>query len=182
MWLHIRKNIQAKNDTRLQEQMEEIERKKKFASLPKELYPYRFKGRMFNPGDEQNEWNLNENIRPANSYSFGERLIGNIWERISHANTIINTKFLNYRTPLEEYQRSYLYGSNMKPWQTPVKSFVEPWLENLRSQESVTGGAITAFTGSYLLSGSRSGIATMGAILGGAYGGLNESTRRKRSE
>lgn len=170
-------SIQAKNDTRLQEQMEEIERKKKFASLPKELYPYRFKGRMFNPGDEQNEWNLNENIRPANSYSFGERLIGNIWERISHANTIINTKFLNYRTPLEEYQRSYLYGSNMKPWQTPVKSFVEPWLENLRSQESVTGGAITAFTGSYLLSGSRSGIATMGAILGGAYGGLNEIYR-----
>ena len=104
-------------------------------------------------------------------------MIGNIWERISHANTIINTKFLNYRTPLEEYQRSYLYGSNMKPWQTPIKSFVEPWLENLRSQESVTGGAITAFTGSYLLSGSRVGIATLSSMFGGIYGGLNEIYR-----
>ena len=170
-------SIQAKNDTQLQAQMEEIERKKKFTSLPRELYPYRFVGRTFNPGNEQNEWNLNENIRPANSYSFGERLIGNIWERISHANTIINTKFLNYRTPLEEYQRSYLYGSNMKPWQTPIKSFVEPWLENLRSQESVTGGAITAFTGSYLLSGSRVGIATLSSMFGGIYGGLNEIYR-----
>ena len=170
-------SIQAKHDTNLQAQMEEIERKKKFTSLPKELYPYRFKGRMFNPGDEQNEWNLNENIRPANSYSFGERLIGNIWERISHANTIINTKFLNYRTPLEEYQRSYLYGSNMKPWQTPITSFLEPWVENLVSQESITGGAITAFTGSYLLSGSRTSIAAMSSIIGGAYGGLNEMYR-----
>lgn len=170
-------SIQAKNDTNLQAQMEEIERKRKFTQMPRELYPYRFAGRTFNPGNEQNEWNLNTNIRPADSYSFIERLVGNVWERFSHANTIVNTKFLNYRTPLEEYQRSYLYGSNMKPWQTPVQSFIEPWIENLRSQESITGGAITAFTGSYLLSGSRVGIATMSSILGGAYGGLNEIYR-----
>jgi len=73
-------------------------------------------GKVMTPDAEYNNLSLNENIKAADQYNLPERFLGSIWERVAHMHTPIHSKFLNVRSPLEAYQRSTLYGRNLKMW------------------------------------------------------------------
>jgi len=73
-------------------------------------------GKVMTPDSEYNSMSLNENIKAASEYSYMERVVGSAWERLSHLSSPINSKFMPYRTPLEAYQRSTLYGRDFKMW------------------------------------------------------------------
>jgi len=117
------------------------------------------------------------------TYSTGLYTIHN-----SHLDTPIHTRFLHYRTPIEEYERTRLYGRDAAFWEHPIRDFAEPWAKTLVSSDSLLEGAARgAFMGG--LVGSAPG-AMIGSIAGGVYGagryvigaksGVPSDVKRKR--
>jgi len=134
-----------------------------------ELYPLRFKDRVFNPDSEANIQSLNDNIKAADQYSLPERAVGAIWETITNQNTFLVNKFLAFKDPLEHYKQYQLYGKEYTPWTDPMGSFVSPMLRSIAGAEGPIEGAITAGLGlPYLLGGAAGG--AYGALAGGLYG------------
>lgn len=79
-------------------------------------------------------------------YSQGEILFGSIWERIAHADTYLNTKFLQVRSPYEMYERNEVYGEDFAEWSRPIKDFVIPTIR--RNIEHPSGLIIGTIVGS----------------------------------
>lgn len=66
-----------------------------------------------------------------------QRAVGSFWENLMHgAETPLESfvplapiaKFVHQRTPLEEYQRSEVYGRDVALWQKPISHFLAPGL------------------------------------------------------
>ncbi len=106
----------------------------------------------------------------------------------SHLDTPIHSRFMRYRSPMEEYERTRLYGRDAAFWEHPMRDFVEPWMNTMVSSDSLLEGAPRgAFLGS-LAFGPPGAI--VGTIAGGAYGagrsilgidsGVPASVERKR--
>lgn len=97
-----------------------------------------------------------------------ERAYGWVAEKLAHLDTPLHTKFLKVRSPLEEYKRSQVYGSNTGDWAHPLSTWVKPTLEAMASRNPIfatlTGAAIGSLFGI-----TRSGV-KFGAIIGGAIG------------
>jgi hypothetical protein len=55
-----------------------------------------------------------------------ERALGKAWETIAHMDTPFNTKLMRVRTPLEEYKRTQVYGSNSGDWANPINTLIKP--------------------------------------------------------
>lgn len=155
----------------LQGTLDKVNKQVFIKSLRTELYPYRFKGKVMNPTSSQNIYNLNENIKSADSYNLLERTVGGLYERFSHIQTPIHNRFMNYRTPLEEYQRSYLYGRNIKLWDSPIEHWFKPYMEGMMSKDDPVSGMIAGFTAGYSFGGFNMPLGIIGGIAGGIYGG-----------
>lgn len=154
----------------------------------RELYPYRFRpegsplgvkyfkdlifGDSMNMSaySEENIYNLNENIKSADQYNAAERVVGSLWETITHMDIPFISRFMYYRTPLEDYKRSYLYGRDVKLWEKPYEHWFKPEYEKFRSQENPVGGAIQAGFLSWIFGGFDRTIGALGAIAGASYG------------
>lgn len=154
----------------------------------RELYPYRFRpegsplgikyfkdlifGDSMNMSaySEENIYNLNENIKSADQYSSAERIVGSLWETISHMDIPFISRFMYYRTPLEDYKRSYLYGRDVKLWEKPYEHWIKPEYEKFRSHENPISGAIQTGFLSWVFGGFDRTIGTLGAIFGASYG------------
>lgn len=163
-------------------------RNRKITTNKRELYPYRFRpegsplgikyfkdlvfGESMNMStySEENIYNLNENIKSADQYNAAERIVGSLWETISHMDIPFISRFMYYRTPLEDYKRSYLYGRDVKLWEKPYEHWIKPEYEKFRSQENPIGGAIQAGFLSWIFGGFDRTIGTLGAIAGASYG------------
>jgi hypothetical protein len=98
------------------------------------------------------------------TYSTGLYTIHN-----SHLDTPIHTRFLHYRSPLEEYERIRVYGRDAAFWEHPMRDFVEPWTSTLASSDSLSEGATRGGFFGALLRGP-SGL-VMGSLAGSVYGG-----------
>lgn len=87
----------------------------------------------------------------------------------SHMDTPLHTRFLPYKSPSDEYERTRVYGRQASFWEHPYRDFIEPWTMTAVSSDTRAGGAAHgAFIGSML--GGPAGLLT-GAYLGGFYGG-----------
>jgi hypothetical protein len=139
-----------------------------------DLYPLRFAGKVFHPDSEYELMTQNENIKAASEYSLAERAIGSVWERWLHLNTPIHTRFWQYRTPLEHYKRTRLYGNEMAFWSKPYQDMIKPMFREAAAASTPLEG-ITSFgwLGYLGLGGMGGGAFTglAGSLLGGAYGG-----------
>jgi len=95
-------------------------------------------------GIEKEEWSA------AGIYArFTEKEItaGARYETISHADTMLNSKFLKIRSPYEEYVRSQVYGKKYGRWESAYSSYIEPTI-----QSYVAKGAIGAAVGAGVFS------------------------------
>lgn len=96
------------------------------------------------------------------------------WETVAHASTPLNTKFLQVRTALEEYERDQIYGKDWATWENFMLSdYVIPTLQGLGRFDSplwsMAAGAVTGLVlGRFFLRGGRP--TKIAAILGGLYG------------
>lgn len=141
-----------------------------------ELYPFRFKGKVFSPDTERNIQSINEDILAAEEYSLPERVVGAAWENFTNINFWPINKFFAFKDPLEHYKMTRLYGKEYKPWDEPYRGFIEPYSRGLASKTDPFSGALSWATGGYLMAGPV-GLAA-GSVLGSAYGAVHGLFRK----
>jgi len=73
-------------------------------------------------GTEKNEWTA---AGVWARFSAIEISKGAKWESMAHMRSILNTKFLDVKSPYEEYERQ-TYGSRSARWEAPYSSFINP--------------------------------------------------------
>jgi hypothetical protein len=97
-----------------------------------------------------------------------QRLTGPVWEAFAHMDTPLHTKFLNVRSPLEAYEREYIYGEDFGHWGRPVESWIKPTMRSIASKNVLYATAFGSVMGA--LSGrtakGRMIFGTMGALMG----------------
>lgn len=142
---------------------------------PMDLYPTRFLGNVMNPSPTYQLMSENENIKAAAQYSLPERVLGAGWEGLQRVPNPISTKYFNYQTPLEAYTRASIYGNMNQSWDTPVRSFVTPYIQRGLSSQNPSSGAWRGAMAGFLVGGPLgAGMgAQAGAVYGAAHGALN---------
>ena len=80
---------------------------------------------------------------------------GTNWERMAHADTALNTKFLQVRSALEEYERDQIYGKDWATWENfGISDYLIPAIHEMAGEENpipavlsglATGGVIGRF-------------------------------------
>lgn len=97
-------------------------------------------------------------------FTNGEIAFGKLWERFAHWDSPYHTKFLQVRSPLEQYERREVYGKSWQEWSSPVEDFFIPWFQNIVRKEPVIAMATGALMGS-LFGNTRYG-KIVGALVG----------------
>lgn len=86
-------------------------------------------------------------------FSDTEIKLGAMWENFAHMDTMIHTKMLQVRSPIESYERREVYGKDWQEWTDPVDDFLIPFIQNSAMHNPVVAIG-------------------MGAFIGGAFGSL----------
>jgi hypothetical protein len=136
-----------------------------------ELYPNRFKGKVFSPDTERNIQSINEDIRAGAEYTLPERIIGAAWETFTNSNTFLTNKLMAFKDPLEHYKMLKLYGKEYKPWDELYGSFVEPTTRAMFAQTNPIGGAYKWGLPGYVTLGPAAGL--LGGVVGSVYGSVH---------
>lgn len=99
---------------------------------------------------------------------------GERWENIAHASTPLNTKFLQVRTAVEEYERDQIYGKDWATWDNfMLNDYIVPTLQGIGRFDSplwsMAAGATTGLAlGRLFLKGGRP--TKLMSIAGGLFG------------
>jgi len=107
-----------------------------------------------------------------------EIAFGSLWERFAHMDTIIHTKFLQVRSPLESYERREVYGKDWQEWTDPIADYLIPAIQNAMVHHpifAIAGGAFIGAAFGSLKSGDigytgERIVARYGKIVGGVLG------------
>ena len=154
-----------------QEQLNKIKKQRDAIMQSQQLYPKRFAwNQLMTPDVTYNLMSQNQNIKAAANYSLPERILGGLWEGLNSFNHPFD-KFHSYKSPLEAYKATTLYGRNIKMWQSPFEHWADAYARGFSSKDDPMTGALAGFIGGYAfgpLNGPAS--AMLGAGVGAAYG------------
>ena len=165
--IQMRENKLTEKD---KEEVAKINQRRKSVMRKFDLYPTRFKGRVFNPDTTYELWSENTNIKAAANYSFSERVMGSIWERAIQMDTPLNLKLWNYQSPLQHYQRTKVYGTESATWNRPYQDFLKPMFTKARATNNpIDAAASFGWIGALGL-GGMGNMALPGAVFGSLYG------------
>lgn len=81
-------------------------------------------------------------------FSKGEIVFGKVAESLSHMDTMFNTKFMQVRSPLEQYKRRDLYGKDWQSWNNPIRDFLIPSIESRASKDPLLSVGLGVVLGS----------------------------------
>lgn len=120
--------------------------------------------------------NMNDFSAPGVHARFTPKEIqqGARWETIAHASSPLNTKFLQVRTAVEEYERDQIYGKDWATWDNfLLEDYLIPYMQGLGRFENplwsmTAGGALGLVLGRFLLKGGRP--TKIAAYFGALYG------------
>ena len=59
-------------------------------------------------------------------FSSLQETYGSVWENIAHFDSPINTKLLQVRTAVEDYERTQVFDKEFKDWKHPIQDFFKP--------------------------------------------------------
>lgn len=135
----------------------EIDRKVQTKKLKHEFTPYRYK---YQSADDMG---IPEVAHQA----------GRLWEKLAHANSLINTKFLPNTTAVEDWERNNIYGSTFPQWQNPINDFIKPMVYNASQRNPIVASLVLGTAGS-LFAHTAKGKA-VGAVVGGTLGFVSSS-------
>jgi len=110
-------------------------------------------------------------------YSKGEITVGKVWELLVHRNNPFNNKFMQVRSPYEQYVRRMVYGKDFRTWQHPIKGFIQPIIDTNAMRNPILATAVGALGGSLFGRRGQTGAKLIGAIIGGAIMGGASSLR-----
>lgn len=81
-------------------------------------------------------------------FSQDQITVGKIWESISHdilpnlpAIGPLFDKFLQVRSPLEQYKRVEVYGKAWRPWDQPIEGWIKPMLDTITERHPLVATA-----------------------------------------
>ena len=90
---------------------------------------------------------------------------GRRWEALAHHESALNTKFLQVRTALEEYERDQIYGKDFATWENfGITDYLIPSIHRMVGRDSalfaldsaaMSGAAVGWFIGRIFLGGGR---------------------------
>lgn len=115
-------------------------------------------------------------------FTKGQIRYGSIFESLSHRDTLFNTKFLQARSALEQYERRDVYGKDWQDWTSPVEDFLVPTIQNTIRKNPLVSTSIGMFVGAMFgAPNNRYGKLVGGAIGGtiGLIGGLSVMAKEK---
>lgn len=104
-------------------------------------------------------------------YSQNEIAVGSALEKITHSFAqipFIGNKWLQVKSPYEQYRDREVYGKDFQSWENPIRDFLIPEFDKQSSMGTLGGAIRGAFIGS-LFGGSTYG-KIMGTTIGGAIG------------
>lgn len=122
------------------------------------------------------------NLEVENSHSYianglsVHNCVGSLWEGFTNTNFFLINKLWAFKDPLEHYKMSRLYGKEYKPWSEPIKSFIEPSVTNMLSQDNPISAAGSFAAVGSVLGGNLGG--AIGASLGSIYGSIHGLYRK----
>ena len=97
-------------------------------------------------------------------YVFAAKRFG---EYVAHRDTLFNTKFMQNRTAVEDWERRNVYGATFPEWQRPFESFISPMINKATQRNPIVAASALGFSGSLFgrttrgkLFGSLVGVAT----------------------
>lgn len=97
-----------------------------------------------------------------------KNVVGRVKERIEHSDTYFNTKFLQKRTAVEDWERDNIYGATFPEWQNPIEDFLKPMAYKSTQRGPLVGAASMGFVGS--LFGKTLKAKAIGSFIGGTVG------------
>lgn len=139
-------------DPGARERVQEIRLQAEEMTTKYQFSPYKYKG------TSPEEMNMHPALHAINRAG----------EYIAHRDTFFNTKFLNKRTAVEDWERRNVYGATFPEWQRPYESFIEPMINRASQRDPLTATAALAAAGSFF--GRTPAGKTFGSILGGLTG------------
>lgn len=71
-----------------------------------------------------------------------------IGEYLAHKDTLFNTKFLQKRTAVEDWERRNVYGATFPEWQRPFESFISPMINRATQRDPISAAAALGLAGS----------------------------------
>ena len=89
-------------------------------------------------------------------------------ETLQHANTVINQKASPNRSPVEDWERNHIYGTDFPQWNHPIQDFIEPLGHRASNRNPVYATAVLSVVGRAF--GKTAQGKTAGAIIGGLTG------------
>lgn len=89
-------------------------------------------------------------------------------EYLAHRDTLVNTKFMQKRTAVEDWERRNVYGATFPEWQRPVESFISPMIAKATQRSPLVAASSLAVAGS--LFGRTTRGKFFGSLVGAATG------------
>jgi hypothetical protein len=89
-------------------------------------------------------------------------------EYLAHRDTLMNTKFMQKRTAVEDWERRNVYGATFPEWQRPIESFISPMINKATQRSPIVAASGLAFAGSMFGRTTRGKF--FGSLVGAATG------------
>ena len=70
----------------------------------------------------------------------GDSLFRDLFEQAAHMDSMLNNKFFRVRSPLEQFKRGEVYGSDNSNWQHLYSNYIKPTINSLISKNPLTAG------------------------------------------
>ena len=152
------------------EEIVKIKKHRRSVMRKYDMYPTRFKGRVFDPDTNYQLMSENNNIKAAAEYGTGARMLGSAWERLMQMDTPLNTKLWNYKSPLGHYESTRIYGTESAAWNQPYNDLIKPmFTKALATDNPMNAAASFGWIGALGL-GGMGNMMLPGAAFGGMYG------------
>ena len=97
-----------------------------------------------------------------------KNVVGRVKEKIEHSDTYFNTKFLQKRTAVEDWERDNVYGATFPEWQNPIDDFLQPMMNKSTQRGPLLAATTMGFVGSLFGKGPKA--KAIGAFIGGSAG------------
>lgn len=105
-------------------------------------------------------------MEEARRYNIFEQTAGAIWEQATTMRNPLLRKLIGNRTALQAYEEDAVYGAGFKMWNTPIDSYIKPFMNQMAVETNPMQGAMSGATAGFIFGGP------VGALAGGVGGGL----------
>lgn len=99
-----------------------------------------------------------------------------LWEKLVHSDNLVTNKLIRVRSPLEQFERGEVYGTDRSSWDDIWGNYVSPAINSFVAKNPIVAGLQSGFTASLFVRSSGAKLA-VGAVVGAAAAGISLGKR-----